>query len=111
MPHVKPGEKEADYISRCIRYEMHKHPDMDNKQAAAICYSLYRKHEGEELINTDSYLEEKEKRPRCSVDGCTKPAYALDKDEYPLCRKHYKEYDKKMHEGEELINKINLYLI
>lgn len=60
MPHVKPGESEKDYVSRCIPYEMHKHPDMDNKQAAAICYSLYRKHEDQEMLinKIDIYLDE-----------------------------------------------------
>jgi len=44
MPVPKPneGEKQQDYISRCIKFEMDEGKITDNKQAAAICYSTWR---------------------------------------------------------------------
>jgi hypothetical protein len=46
MP-TKPGkgEKQQDFISRCIEIEMKDGTAKDNKQAAAICYSKWREHE------------------------------------------------------------------
>ncbi|MFA5025443.1 MAG: hypothetical protein WC503_02990 [Candidatus Shapirobacteria bacterium] len=52
MPSVKPGESEKDFVSRCIPIVMHEHEGMENKQAIAICYSLYRNKDkkNEELL-------------------------------------------------------------
>jgi hypothetical protein len=42
MPSVKPGESEKDFVSRCIPIVMREHEGMENKQAVAICYSIYK---------------------------------------------------------------------
>lgn len=43
MPVIKPksGEKESDFVSRCVSDLMDKDPKRDNKQAVAICYSTF----------------------------------------------------------------------
>lgn len=42
MPTPRKGEKEKDYMSRCISTLMHE--GKEQKQAIAICYSMYREH-------------------------------------------------------------------
>jgi len=46
MP-IKPGkdEKQADFVSRCIKTEMDAGTAQDNKQAAAMCYSMWRENQ------------------------------------------------------------------
>lgn len=36
-------EEVGKAVSSCIAQQMHENPNMDNKQAAAICYSMARK--------------------------------------------------------------------
>jgi hypothetical protein len=42
MPKPKKDEKEKDFISRCIPIVMDEGTAEDNKQAAAVCYSMWR---------------------------------------------------------------------
>lgn len=42
MPTPKDGESEKDFVSRCIPIVMKDGTAKDNKQASAICYSMYR---------------------------------------------------------------------
>src|SRR3990172_1714118 len=42
MPKPKDGESEQDFVSRCIPIVMDEGTAKDNKQASAICYSMYR---------------------------------------------------------------------
>jgi hypothetical protein len=52
MPYPKKDEKKSDYISRCIPYVIKEGTAKDEKQAAAICYSMWEKHEtSENIIN------------------------------------------------------------
>lgn len=46
MP-IKPGkdEKQADFVSRCIKTEMDAGTAQDTKQAAAMCYSMWLEHQ------------------------------------------------------------------
>lgn len=44
MPKVEAGETKEHYISRCIPYVMKEGTAKDDKQAAAVCYSLWNKH-------------------------------------------------------------------
>jgi hypothetical protein len=55
MPTPKAGEKQSDYISRCIKKVMDDGTASDNKQAAAICYSMWKKH-GEKADLTEFSL-------------------------------------------------------
>ena len=42
MPTPKPGESKSDYVSRCIPMVMNEGTAKDNKQAAAICHSMFK---------------------------------------------------------------------
>jgi len=42
MPKPKSGESEKDFVSRCIPIVMKEGTAKDNKQAVAICYSMYK---------------------------------------------------------------------
>lgn len=44
MPKPKPNESRKDYISRCIPTVINEGTTKDSKQAAAICYSLWKEH-------------------------------------------------------------------
>ena len=43
MPRPLIGETQKEYLKRCIPYEIHKGNASSSKQAAAICYSIWRK--------------------------------------------------------------------
>lgn len=43
MPKPRAGESESDFVSRCTPIVMSDGTTDDNKQAVAICYSMYRK--------------------------------------------------------------------
>jgi len=43
MPKPKAGEKEGDYVSRCMSTMAKDHPDWDQKRRAAACYSMYER--------------------------------------------------------------------
>lgn len=44
MPEPRSGEKVREFMPRCVEYLMKEGTAKDNKQATAICYSLFRKH-------------------------------------------------------------------
>jgi len=46
MPTPKKGEKEEEYISRCISMRRSEHPEESNKKSQAVCFSMWRKHKG-----------------------------------------------------------------
>lgn len=48
MPHPTQGETEKDFLKRCIPEVMHEGTTDNNKQAVAICYSMYRREGTEE---------------------------------------------------------------
>jgi len=48
MPHPTQGETEKDFLKRCIPEVMHEGTTDNNKQAVAICYSVYRREGTEE---------------------------------------------------------------
>ena len=41
MPTPNPNEPEEDFVSRCIPIVLEEGTAKDNKQAAAICYSMF----------------------------------------------------------------------
>jgi hypothetical protein len=43
MPYPEPGESKKDYISRCIPYVI-KEKGIEQDQAVAICYGLWKEH-------------------------------------------------------------------
>lgn len=44
MPVPYPDEKESNFIGRCIPFVIKEGTATDNKQAAAICYSIWKRH-------------------------------------------------------------------
>jgi len=46
MPKPNKGEKQSDFISRCIPIVINEGTTNDSKQAAAICYSIWRRSKG-----------------------------------------------------------------
>jgi len=44
MPSVNKGESQKDYVSRCMGDSGMLKEAPDQKQRAAICYSLYKQH-------------------------------------------------------------------
>lgn len=42
MPNPKKGEKQKDFVSRCIPEVLKDKTASDQTQAAAICYSMYK---------------------------------------------------------------------
>lgn len=60
MPTPNPNEKQDDYISRCIPIVMKEGTAKDNKQAAAICHSMWDEHKKKKSMNStinDSLVE------------------------------------------------------
>lgn len=48
MPTPNKGESQSDFVSRCIPIVMNEGTAKDNKQASAICYSIFRRHDKKE---------------------------------------------------------------
>ena len=42
MPTPNKNETQKEFVSRCIPYVMKEDTSRDSKQAAAICYSIWR---------------------------------------------------------------------
>lgn len=62
MPTPKDGEKRSDFVSRCIPIVMEDGTAKDNKQAVAICNSMYKQSKKEQEPEvTANPTEEKEK--------------------------------------------------
>lgn len=50
MPYPKSGESKSEYINRCIPYVIKEGTAKDEKQAAAICYSMWKRKD-EDITN------------------------------------------------------------
>lgn len=48
MPVPKAGEQQKDFLSRCIPIVLDEGNAKDGKQAAAICYSLWKQNKKKE---------------------------------------------------------------
>ena len=59
MPAIKKGESQKDFINRCIPYVMREGTAKDNKQAEAICYSLWKQKHGKH----GKYSDQQKKGP------------------------------------------------
>jgi hypothetical protein len=60
MPNPGPGETEKDFLRRCIP-ELIKEEDYPQKQAVAICFSVYRRKGTEEKSPKPEKKSEKKK--------------------------------------------------
>jgi len=45
MPNPRKGESQKDFVSRCVPTVLKEGTTKDNKQAVAICYSMYKQHQ------------------------------------------------------------------
>lgn len=45
MPSVKPKETEKSFVSRCIPTVLKEGTAKNQKQAAAICFSMFKEHQ------------------------------------------------------------------
>jgi len=50
LPDPNDGEKESDYVSRCIPIVKKEHPDWENDQCAAVCHSMYKQKNSKEVL-------------------------------------------------------------
>lgn len=64
MPNPKKNEAEKDYMSRCISQIMHEGKITDNKQAVAICYSMFRRGKRGKNFLSVGYLKSLEKNTK-----------------------------------------------
>jgi len=46
MPSPRKGEKESDFVGRCIKAEKKASPERPDKQIQAMCYTRWRKAKG-----------------------------------------------------------------
>jgi hypothetical protein len=68
MPTPKAGESEKEYIARCVPTVMKEGTAKDPKQAAAICYSMWREHkEGKALEDVMKAVESRGEYVRVRV--------------------------------------------
>lgn len=72
MPYPKKkNETKSEYISRCIPYVVKEGTAKDEKQAAAICYSMWDKKKNEEKMSNiiDKYILNEKKEKEDDGDG------------------------------------------
>jgi len=50
MPEVRKGEKQSDYISRCVKQCMAE--GLNQQQALGKCYGLYRQYKRKNIVKT-----------------------------------------------------------
>jgi phage head maturation protease len=53
MPTPRPNEKRSDFVSRCIPIVLDDGTAEDNKQAAAVCYSMYKQAKEKKMSNVN----------------------------------------------------------
>lgn len=56
MPTPKRNETQDEFISRCIPYVIHEGTTKDEKQASAICYSIWKRHKGKNSMKKERVL-------------------------------------------------------
>lgn len=66
IPTPRKGESEKDFVNRCIPYVIHEGTADDNKQAAAICHSIWRRSKGIK----DEPPEQSKKTERVHLNLC-----------------------------------------
>jgi len=53
MPTPRKGEKQSDFVSRCIPIVLEEGTAKDQKQAAAVCYSMYKQKKEKSMSNVN----------------------------------------------------------
>jgi hypothetical protein len=68
----KKGEKQKDFVSRCIPEVLKDKTASDQTQAAAICYSMYRESKKKSKEKLSTYENMCEKLKVIPYNGCKK---------------------------------------
>ena len=118
MPKPQPNEKESDFINRCIPFVINEGTAKDEKQAAAICYSIWERHknEGNNMQRKDGKVMKHLNAEFVTTDkGHIKNLKATNEDKHPTVlvvgnrfmngefvpanelEKVYKQWDNKYH--------------
>jgi hypothetical protein len=59
LPKAKKGEKQSDFVSKCMGDEMMNKDFPDQKQRAAVCYSQFkRKAKASESLDWEDCMDE-----------------------------------------------------
>ena len=58
MPTPNKGEKQKDYMKRCVPMVMKEGTAQDNKQAVAICFSMWKQHKNKKKSRASEILDE-----------------------------------------------------
>lgn len=66
MPTLHKNETQKEFVSRCIPIVHKEHPEMDNSQVVAVCYSLFRQQSKKPPVKTSTKIPSKKKSKR----GC-----------------------------------------
>ena len=56
MPKPNPNESKKDFIARCVPYVLKEGTAKDNKQAVAMCYSIWKQHRKNSAINKFEFI-------------------------------------------------------
>lgn len=64
MPTPSEGETRQHFMSRCIPMRHSEHPDEDNKQSVAVCFSIWRDKHPKEKAPTASEEAKKKKKTK-----------------------------------------------
>lgn len=54
VPNPRTGEKESDYLSRCMSWAAKEHPEMESDQRMAMCGSTWRRARGGQASTQES---------------------------------------------------------
>jgi hypothetical protein len=58
MPTPNKNEKQKDYVARCIPTVMKEGTAKDQKQAAAICFSMWKQHKNKKKSRAEEIMVE-----------------------------------------------------
>lgn len=67
MPTPKKGESKQEFISRCVPIRHGEHPNEDNKQSVAVCFSIWKEYQKKAVkaeLEEETAEWQKKKKPR-----------------------------------------------
>jgi hypothetical protein len=56
LPTPNAGEKQSDFIGRCVPYVKKEHPEWPQDQCVAVCYSIWRRSKEEKKMSNEKIL-------------------------------------------------------
>jgi len=67
MPVPSPKETKEHFMQRCIPMRHSEHPDEDNKQSVAVCFSIWREHHKKGQASESQATEEAKKKKKSKM--------------------------------------------